>query len=436
MKLDDYNKNLKRTDKDVRALTPSSAGAVEDDEKLTKRAKDAQKTIKDNARKAGMKPLEENRKFREARHIVRENFFEDDEEQKANAYGESEDVIFDCMRFQRDIYDRILEGSNADLIDNIKGIFAEYGGKCFVTNIRPDSFVINDAWLPSDAPDARNGKWTFYLTFVLQRLQYDAKRLTEDITMWYYRTKLRGTKIPNTPALADAIDNIDKLTESMNKSQANIRHAVIEALTKKYGKAPLKLVNETMSGDWKKLIKESVLSDRIRKGDLDYNEESDAWEATEGDTRVQFQDREERTTAFDTRKDKWGNMHMGRKLDKQPRVASKTWGRVWKGKDGEKDFKSFEGPKYKVRQDIARYLDEDMGDDVFVGRSYYDSRFRGLEDDIETNDYEELRDWIWEKVQNGAYVEADGIDGQKHRYAPDKVEWGDEAYDIDDYLAD
>lgn len=139
-------------------------------------------------------------------NTLAEGFFDDEKELESKAYGEDEDTLFRCSRFFTDTYDCILEGSNADLIDNIKTIFADLGGKCFITNVRPDSFVINDAWLPSDAPDARNGKWTFYLTFVLQRLQYDARRLAEDITMWYYRTKLNGRKIPNTPALFHVID--------------------------------------------------------------------------------------------------------------------------------------------------------------------------------------------------------------------------------------
>ncbi len=77
-------------------------------------------------------------------------------------------------------------------------------------------------------------------------------------------------------------------------------------------------------------------------------------------------------------------------------------------------------------------LNESLDDNENYARSYYDRNYRGLEDDIETDDVSTLDDWIWEKVQNGNYVEAVRM-GVHHRYSPDKVEYGDEVYGIEDY---
>ena len=90
------------------------------------------------------------------------------------------------------------------------------------------------------------------------------------------------------------------------------------------------------------------LSADIRKGNLKHDDELDAEYAKDGDTEVQFQDRKANSQTYDLKSHKW--------LDKQPRTASHTWGRVWK--DG-KMVKSMEGPKYQVRQDMARFLDGD-----------------------------------------------------------------------------
>lgn len=87
---------------------------------------------------------------------------------------------------------------------------------------------------------------------------------------------------------------------------------------------------------------ESV-SDDIRKNNLKYDDDVDGWYTTDGNTEVQFQDRETHT-------------HNAKYPHAQPKTSTNTWGRVWK--DGKLD-KQFEGPKYKVRQDVARYLDKD-----------------------------------------------------------------------------
>lgn len=82
------------------------------------------------------------------------------------------------------------------------------------------------------------------------------------------------------------------------------------------------------------------ISNNIRKGNLKYDRDVDGYYDEDDNTYVQFQDRESHAST------------LGK--DRQPRVSSNTWGRVWK--NGKLD-KQFEGPKYKVRQDVARYLD-------------------------------------------------------------------------------
>lgn len=105
---------------------------------------------------------------------------------------------------------------------------------------------------------------------------------------------------------------------------------------------------------------ESVISDRIRKGDLDYEDEVDAYSVKDGDTYVQFQDRETHETRLKGEKDKWGNLRITGREDRQPRVSSHTIARIWKkDKDGKVTFDRVEGPKYLVRQDVARMFDKD-----------------------------------------------------------------------------
>lgn len=101
---------------------------------------------------------------------------------------------------------------------------------------------------------------------------------------------------------------------------------------------------------------EESLSDDIRKGNLDYDGEIDVHYKKNGNVEVQFQDRN-------------SNMHVQRnpkdrssKFEKQPRVSSYTWGRIWK--DGNL-VKSVEDSKYGTRQEIAKYLDDNkMGESL------------------------------------------------------------------------
>ena len=101
-------------------------------------------------------------------------------------------------------------------------------------------------------------------------------------------------------------------------------------------------------------VVEEDLSDRIRKGTLDSNAYGDTFGAEEDGVQIELQDRESHTHEFKTAKNQWGRSYVVGQYNKQPRVATKTWGRVWK--DGKFD-KSFEGPKYQVRAEMAKYLD-------------------------------------------------------------------------------
>ena len=91
---------------------------------------------------------------------------------------------------------------------------------------------------------------------------------------------------------------------------------------------------------------------------------------------------------------------------------------------------------YNILTEDFNLGNEDLHDEVFTARAYYGTNYSGLEDDIETTDYSELEDFVWEKLQKGFLVEADGLDGLVHRYSPDKVEWGEETFGIEDYLVE
>ena len=89
-----------------------------------------------------------------------------------------------------------------------------------------------------------------------------------------------------------------------------------------------------------------------------------------------------------------------------------------------------------VEDDELDFNDEELNDGTFTATAYYATNFSGTEDTITTSDYSELEDWVWDKLQKGFFVIADGVDGLNHRYSPDKVEWGEETYGIEDYLVE
>lgn len=111
------------------------------------------------------------------------------------------------------------------------------------------------------------------------------------------------------------------------------------------------------------------LADRIRKNDLDY-EGDDTYSAEEGDVQLQFQDRELHTHELRTGTNQYGGKYVSGKRNRQPKVASNTWGRVWK--DG-KLVKQVTAPKYQARAELAKYLDsmqEAWDDSESIAKAY------------------------------------------------------------------
>lgn len=83
-------------------------------------------------------------------------------------------------------------------------------------------------------------------------------------------------------------------------------------------------------------------------------------------------------------------------------------------------------------------INESYGDTKFEASSYYGRDYRGLEDDLETDDYSELESWVWEKIGNGGFVEVRNSEtGNRVRLDPDKYDReSDDIYDILDDLKD
>lgn len=103
-------------------------------------------------------------------------------------------------------------------------------------------------------------------------------------------------------------------------------------------------------------VDESVLGDKIRKGDLEYDDDVDGLKAEHDGVEVEFQDRESHAWhGLELKTNKYGGQYLGGNLEKHPRVSSNTIARVWDKNTG--DFKRFEGSKYEVRKEVADYLD-------------------------------------------------------------------------------
>lgn len=84
------------------------------------------------------------------------------------------------------------------------------------------------------------------------------------------------------------------------------------------------------------------------------------------------------------------------------------------------DYDDFD-PKYDARYEVD---------------SYYGANYSGLEDDLYTNDFEEVKDWVWEKIQNGGYIEvSDRERGKSVRLDPENYDLeSDDAYRVLDDL--
>ena len=68
--------------------------------------------------------------------------------------------------------------------------------------------------------------------------------------------------------------------------------------------------------------------------------------------------------------------------------------------------------------------EDDYGDNLgYRVSAYYDEKLRELEDDLNTNDYSEALDFVWEKCQEGLWVEILNTEtGDSEIYSPDKFD--------------
>lgn len=86
---------------------------------------------------------------------------------------------------------------------------------------------------------------------------------------------------------------------------------------------------------------------------------------------------------------------------------------------------------YKNKLNDDNYYEESKKVESYKVTSYYDNKYRGVEDSLETEDISNANDFIWEKVQNGNYVEfVDITSGNTKRYTPDKVEGAEDVEDL------
>lgn len=86
------------------------------------------------------------------------------------------------------------------------------------------------------------------------------------------------------------------------------------------------------------------------------------------------------------------------------------------------------------RVDYPNKKEESYGETKYEVSSYYGKDFKGLEDSLNTNNYDEVETFIWKKLQNGNTVECiDTETGDRKRYSPETHEYGDETFGIEDY---
>lgn len=81
-------------------------------------------------------------------------------------------------------------------------------------------------------------------------------------------------------------------------------------------------------------------------------------------------------------------------------------------------------------------VNESYGDTKFEARSYYGRNFSGLEDSLETDDYSELEDWVWEKIGSGVSIEVQNSEtGERVRLDSDDYDFeSDDSYRVLDDL--
>ena len=115
-------------------------------------------------------------------------------------------------------------------------------------------------------------------------------------------------------------------------------------------------------------------------------------------------------------------------LDKAELAASQIIGRY--GKSGRLVKRE---SKLRTRK---RSIEEDMEDKKYKAYAYLDlHRRNGLMDSIETDDFEELRDWCWEKIHDGVWLSVDNDETGSYACLklPEDAEYLD-YYDLDDCI--
>lgn len=81
--------------------------------------------------------------------------------------------------------DTMLTGANADLPENIKEAFSALGGSAFFKSVKPH-FISGTGYLPHEGNDRG-----YSINFMISD-DRDVRKLAQDITMAYYRTRLNG----------------------------------------------------------------------------------------------------------------------------------------------------------------------------------------------------------------------------------------------------
>lgn len=170
-----------------------------------------------------------------------------------------------------------------------------------------------------------------------------------------------GSEVSKYGSYATFLVKISRAAEFYNKMESWCK-GKLDELIDEYGEDPSEEEEEE-----EEEIDESISND-IRKNNLKYDPDVDALYSEDGGTYAQIQDRENHEYApLKVKTNKYGGKYIGNENSKvRPKVSTHSWGRVWK--DGKLD-KQFDGPKYKVRQDMARYLEnESMNETMFGGK--------------------------------------------------------------------
>lgn len=106
------------------------------------------------------------------------------------ASEESAFAGFDRQKYYNlytDLFHTITDGANADIPNNIKAAFNLVDGRAFYARAESPTYIKFDGMVGSD--------YTVGGSLSLNRLQGDARRLAEDLTMAYFRTT-EGAKVP------------------------------------------------------------------------------------------------------------------------------------------------------------------------------------------------------------------------------------------------